>query len=198
MKILIWHSGVTLLSDTFTDVNATNLNAHTMNVGGGWTIANGSLQILGGGTYVAGNTAAVQNEAVADAKAVNYVITAVSFMSVSTSRMGLFARFGANDGDCWVVYFDTATAQIYIYQNFITQRASGALPFNASKFWNWRVILSGSTITATVTQADSPLNTQTLSYGSMSGGGSLTNTKCGINIFDNNATSYWDNFLVTQ
>ncbi len=68
-------SAATLLSDTFTGTDGTNLTAHTMNVGPGWTVSTGTIQIYSNQANGKNGTTAVSSIYVSDAGNANVVIS---------------------------------------------------------------------------------------------------------------------------
>lgn len=191
--LVLSSSAAVLLKDSFTDANGTALTAHTMDRGAGWTQLQGSFDIQSNAAH--GNTAATQNRATADSSKTDVTISAVGFSPTINTRLGLLAR-SADATHEYEGYWDGNAGSVQIYENnFATQRASVPLTYVAGKSWLLSLKTSGTKITFTVTQADNPANTATASFGSMAV--NLTNTRCGILMFGNEAGGFVDNFQVT-
>lgn len=75
--------GATLISDTFTDTNGTNITAHTPNVGGSWAVSGGTWQITSNALVV--NSGASPNLAYIDAGEADVQVTVTLTMPGSFS-----------------------------------------------------------------------------------------------------------------
>jgi hypothetical protein len=147
----------TIINDLFTGTNGTNLTAHTpntdvpggaWNTGGGgsaaWTIQSNAMQVTG---VMNGGTAWINGGNP------NGAITAVfNFLtSGANPTFGILFRY-ADASDLWICELDKHNQALSIYEDaasVFTQRASTAMTISASTPYTVKLIMSGSTLTAT-------------------------------------------------
>lgn len=91
-------SGDTIIGrDTFTDTNGTNLVTHTAEVGGAWTVHNGTFEIQSNKTSITAFTStlarATQNLGVSDVEAQVAIATPSAWNAEGRLRTGLVMRF---------------------------------------------------------------------------------------------------------
>jgi hypothetical protein len=193
----------TLLQDTFTDSNGTDLEAHGMTVGGGWTThAEGGIidpvwDIQSNRAHPALATNFLEAEA--DAGQADVTLTLDLIVPNSTSYFGGATVRWTSDGNYWAVAIErdgSGTPYLAIYElasGTATLKAGGSGVVDVPGATN-------STVTMTVTTSGNlisvSLNTaETTSYSS-----SLYNTATRFGLWGYNGLGYTgipiDNFLV--
>jgi hypothetical protein len=178
-----------LLWDTFTDVTGTNITAHTMNIGPGWTVSGttwtiqtNQVEVTGasGGTIYAG--AGVAN------------VTAsvdVNITATTAVRHGHAGRF-SDANNAWRTTLNQSGGLfelVEVASGTSTVRASASLTVNTGTAYTIAVTYNGTTITATVNGGSQ------ISYGSASSNQTVTNFGCYAGT-SNKAT--FDNFVVNS
>lgn len=191
MKILLFHrlgGAAVLLSDHFTGSDGTNLTAHTMDVGPGWTTPDGSYELssnravctaLGGGWGIA----------IADAGRADAIISVVVRVS-DGSRHGVAVR-ATNGNNHWRVTIRTAGVFELMEVNAGTStiRSSASTTINTGVDYTIACMAQGPTLTATLDGAHA------ISYG----GATFQQTTTTHGLDDgNNLTSTFNDFLVTS
>lgn len=191
----------TLLQDTFTGTNGTNLTAHTMNVGPGWTVPSGGYNIQSNAAL--SNGAAGKQIAFSDASNADTVITLdVAIPAVTAYVAGALVRY-ADTSNYWACLVEDDTNSndtqhyIYIYK---FQAGSGTVQGGTSSFISG---LRGTTQTLTITLSGnsftfdisgSPTSTRTTSN-------SFGNANTNFGLWNDSTGGYanvsFDNFLVT-
>lgn len=162
----------TLLSDSFTGANGTNLTAHAMNVGGGWSAAQGVIQIQSNKTDGSAGTSGTSSFYYADAGVTDGVMTcditipSNNFASILTLR-------GTAYSDVWLfdVEDDSVGTQNFcgIYErtaNVQTQRAFSNITSLAGTTTAMTVTATGNVLTlvmgtANINYTSSVRNTDT-------------------------------------
>lgn len=178
--------GGILLQDTFTDTNGTDLTAHTMDVGPGWTAGAGALTI----STNRATAVSLASFYWADCGQVDYTLTVDLTTSASgTSQLSGIVRV-TDANNLWMVDIDTSAGAFQLFQRTAgtyTQRAGASVSLANNTTYALAVTTSGDTISATLDGGSG------ISYGSASQGNS--STLCGIgNSYTTN--QYWDNFEV--
>lgn len=175
-----------LLRDTFTDTDGVTLAAHTMDVGGGWTMHVGTWTVASNKARADGTGGSV---ATADAGQANVVVTADVTVDLTSSALnGLVARY-TDANNHWIAGVDTG-GQLYVYEmagGSLVLRASAAHGMTDGQTYAFTMTCSGTTIAANA-------NGATASYGSASSG--LSATRCGPRA-GSSTTFRADNFEVT-
>lgn len=171
-----------LLRDTFTDADGTPLGSHAMDVGGGWTVHAGTIQIQGG-RAVSADT--VVGTATADAGQSDAVLSC-SGVVVGGGGYYLFVRF-ASLGNNWLVYTLAGSAVVLyeIVSGSLTQRASGGTVSAGAH--DFGVSCVGTTIGVSVDGG------QVLEYASATQW--QTATRFGLG-YDTKTGQTWDDFSV--
>lgn len=178
--------GTVLLKDLFTGANGTNLTAHTMDVGPGWTAGEGALTINGNRA----TAVSLASYYYSDCGQAAYTLTVdLTTQTAGTSSLGACVRV-TDANNLWVVDIDTFTGEFAIRQRTggtLTRRAFITVPLANGTTYPLTVVTSGDTITGILGAAGQ------VSYNSASQGN--TSTLCGIaNTYTVN--QFWDNFLV--
>jgi hypothetical protein len=178
-------SVTTLLLDHFTDTNGTNLTAHTMDIGPGWTVPSGTFSINS-------NQAKMTVAGYAESQANQSDVTiSAGVTPQATNFAGLLARYSATT-DYWRVTIAAGTTNNWkiteVSGGTTTDRATGSVTINSGTQYAVQAVLSGTNITATVNGGNS------LSYGSASS--NQTKTLHGLRGTSLNAL--WDDFQVTN
>lgn len=116
-------SGTLLLSDTFTGVDGTSLDAHAMDQGSGWTEDVGDWVITGNKAQLVTATAGVSNYATANAgQAAVDVRVSVTFDAVDAgARAGLCVRQSGTS--LWEIYLAESTDEVELWENNAGTRA---------------------------------------------------------------------------
>lgn len=181
----------TLYYDTFTDVNGTFLQNHTPDInntqGGFWTNVNGPTNATITGNKVVNSTGDYQE----------YVTTGVLncttqcdfvWNGTGSAFMGIQLRI-ADVNNYWIIYVNGINFRIdERVAGGQTNRATSPQGIVGNTAYTIRVVVSGTTITATINGGN------TISYGSMA---SLTaNKTAGFELFGGNASAA--NFLLTS
>lgn len=176
-------AGGVLLRDTFTATDGTDLTAHTMDTGGGWTVRTGGYTIVGGRAKAAG-----ASHADADAGASDVTISATLPCVV-----GDFAGFAvrvATQSDRWEVY--VGALGLEIVENVGGARNSRAAATVAG-------LIPGAVYTLTVEAVGQTILASyggvTCQYGFASA--HRTETRHGLVCFGSPAAGSWDDFTVT-
>jgi hypothetical protein len=181
-------AAITLLFDTFTDANGTALPAHTMDVGGTWSVdVAGTYTVQGNRANFVNSTGG--NLAWADAGQADVTLTAV--VNISSAYGGVVLRF-SDANNYWLVFLDNPDGAFQLYEKnagSFTQRASLNTTISTNTDHTLSVTAGAATITATLDGASQ------ISYGSATD--NQTATKCGL--YDQGSSGcQWDNFKVTH
>ncbi len=182
----------TYLSDTFVGVDGTNLTAHTMNVGSGWTKYTASG--IGGDITIQSNKAQQSASGSATIYTANAghadCVMSADVTEISPgpfALMALIGRFQDTDNH-WRIYYDRQDGFLIITEvtaGVATNRALVALIGLTS--FSMTATFSGNTITATI-------GATSCNYTS-----AVLNTKTLFGLYGNNGCVFtWDNFLVTD
>jgi len=122
-----WRRGAqvtTLLSDTFTDTDATSLSSHTMDVGSGWTLHNGTWVIT---SNKARETATGSTTYVASAQASNADVTVTADITTpnATAYAGGLGFRITDSSNFWNAVFERdAAGTPYVQLNQVTTGSS--------------------------------------------------------------------------
>ncbi len=142
-----------VLRDTFTDADGTNLTAHTMNVGPGWTVADGTFEINANNqvqaTVVSGSQA--KATAISDAGIAN-ISLACNLYTGDANGVGLNLRY-KDTGSFWNAALATSANELRIFQiesGLPTERAAVALTLAPSTWYTLTFTADGNALTATV------------------------------------------------
>ncbi len=135
----------TLLQDTFTDTDATNLTAHTMDVGGGWTEHNGAFTIQSNKAAPPANTENAVDSAEASDASVTITLV-VDVPNANNYALGIALRI-TDQNNHWqlIVQRDSAGTA---YLN-IQERNTGTSTPRSTQ--NFSVAPTNTTITLTAT-----------------------------------------------
>jgi hypothetical protein len=180
----------TLLQDSFTGSNGTNLTAHTMDVGPGWTAATGSLVLA---SNQAANGSGVSLYA-SDSTAADGTVSCDCYPGNNNAGAGTGVVFRFTDmSNYWLAFLTNNTFELAeVASGTLTNRASTSFGFtgDGAHKYTISVTYAGASISATVNGGN------TISYGSAATG--LSATKCGLysNLGGGNH-DFFDNFLVT-
>jgi hypothetical protein len=164
-----------LLYDTFTDSDGTNLTAHTMNTGSGWTSLFGTWVITS--NRAVRSTSGDNEVIVADAGATNVTATVTANIGAAQSFawVGLVVR-ATDNSNYWLGLIQTISSpSVQLYEKSggsYTLRDSSTPVVTTSTDYNLKLVASGTTITFYID------NVQVATYASMATG--LSATKCGI------------------
>jgi hypothetical protein len=137
-------SGVqTILHDTFSDTNGTNLTAHAMNTGPGWTANNGRIDVND-------NTASAPNAASASVYTANAGLSDVVMTCdlSAGSDNGLVFRY-TDISNHFVLYLNKTSNQFELYEKVsgtYLLRTSIGVAWNAVTVYTFRVVLEGNSI----------------------------------------------------
>jgi len=148
----------TLASDTFTDTNSTALNAHTMDVGSGWTHRLGTLQIQS-------NTATVNTyssdlaHATTDVGAADGVIDVdvTSFNDGGGVSTAIPTWRYVDDSNFWFQQVLVVTDAIEMYEKTggsNTLRDSASVTINSGTSYAIKMTLAGNVMTTTLDDAN--------------------------------------------
>jgi hypothetical protein len=181
----------TRLYDTFTDADGTNLTAHTMDIGPGWTVNTGSIQILNNRADGSIGPANAVSSYFSDAGVADGVVTLKLVVPPVFTNFGGGLTFrGSAWNDCWLAALedDGAGPYIGIYERtggVQTPRAGGPGPGNIAA-------VAGTIVTMKVT-LDGPVMTLECGSGIVSCSSSvrLTDTHDGI------WTYYGSSYVIT-
>jgi hypothetical protein len=191
----------TIVQDTFTGTNGTNLSSHTPDVnvpGNSWVAVNGNYTISSN-QALAGNGVAQEIESIDCANADVTITLDVAIPSGSSNVQGIAMRV-TDQNNCWACFHENdGGSNGYLA---IAERASGSTFTRASA--NFSGTTAGTTMTLTATSSGSTITVAstaagpgTLSYGSATA--EQTVTKHGL--FGYTASGYttglMDNLLVT-
>jgi hypothetical protein len=163
----------TLLQDNFVDVSGTNLTAHVMNVGPGWTVTDGSYQIQGNAARCTGTGASSYGVAIADAGKSDGTATVTATLDAgAASRHGLAVR-ATNGNNHWRVTIKASGefAIVEVNGGTATVRASAAVTINTGTGYTIQCAFSGTTLTATlnggnqISYSSATLNQTTTTHG---------------------------------
>jgi hypothetical protein len=149
-----------LLRDLFTDPDGTNVNAHTMNVGAGWTVHLGTANIQSNQYNTATNDGGTGQQVISAAVGVAAMkVSATVRMNAAGTGIGLVGRL-VDASNFWVLTPSLATGTLHLFENsagVFTQRAvSGALGLSAGVDYGLELTFSGNNITGTITIAGTP------------------------------------------
>lgn len=176
--------GTTLLSDHFTDTNGTNLTAHTMDVGAGWTAQVGTITIQSNAAIASGANA----EYVADAGQSDVTLTCTLLPVGGTAEVACIFR-EQDSSNFWAVSGYAGDGKLYLYHNVagsLTSTDNGAASVTNGVSFVLTVVLSGSSIVikkdgaTIITKTDATFQTA---------------TKFGLRLWSG-TSSTWDDFLV--
>jgi hypothetical protein len=176
--------------DHFTGVNGTNLSAHAMDLGPGWTIGSGSFTIQS--NIVSSPTQAAEAHAWADAGQSDVTVTATVKWTGTETGCGFFVRVTDNLNGYLALLDATG---VYIFSDVagtLTQRAFTSAPggtFIANTPYTLTCVMSGQSITVS-SGAYSASYTSSFNQ---------TATKHGLRFYGGHSgTGTWDDFTVTQ
>ncbi|MCI0464542.1 MAG: hypothetical protein L0Z62_47030 [Gemmataceae bacterium] len=146
----------TLLFDTFTDADETDIAAHTMDLGGGWTVINGTFTIRGtqleedeGGKYARATADAGQADV-----AVSANVTSINEGGGAAWYAGVAVRLSGNDGWGVAVRPPSSPGQggVGVYRftgvNGATLVAQGLLDLTSGTSYALRVEVKGDVLRA--------------------------------------------------
>lgn len=184
----------TLATDHFTGADDTNLTAHTMNVGIGWTAGEGVFEIqsnkaalitLGGDSF----SVYVTEVSIKD-------VTITCVVNLGASGAGGVAFRYTDTSHFWSVILVEGIAKgLTIYENAggFTKKADVVCAVSFSTAYNLSIVISGATVAATLSGGDlgAPV---TVSYNTMAS--NLTATKVGL-FAELDVTVVFDDFVVT-
>ncbi len=141
-------SPTVLLKDTFTDADGTNLTAHTMDVGPGWTVYAGSWDIRGDKTEITSSTGG--NAAAADAGHSDATVQAD--VTPGNNSCGILFRLTDANNYWWAESDNNAQAFRLVEWNAgsVINRGQVAVTLNGGTTYTVQAVLSGSTITVTL------------------------------------------------
>jgi hypothetical protein len=174
----------TLLKDTFTDANGTNIAAHVMDVGPGWSVQGGSswniqsnqLNCVSGGRISS------------DSGQSNVTASVDMTPTTGNQYMEIVVRL-TDDNNFWMAALKNG--EFSIYENaagVLTQRATTSPTISVGTTYHVQLVASGTTMTATLNGGNQ------ISYNNATS--NQTATKCGIRGFETGTV--YDNFLVTS
>jgi len=177
------------LSDDFSEATGTNLNGKALDAGAGdtWTVHNGSGDV---NFAVARQTSGTYTDLVASADAGitdGDASVVLNVQADSFDAAGLIARL-SNVNNYWFVEASPTRDFVRVVERVggaNTVRATQTVSLNSTTNYTLTVTVSGTSIAGTISGT-------TVSYGSMSTGG--TNTRWGI--YSNIAHTTFDDFLV--
>lgn len=179
----------TYLQDSFTDTNGTNLNAHIMDVGPGWTIDAGTFDIQSNQGRV---TSAGVSVASADASHADVTATVKTTVAGVSDSPSLLIRETDSNNHWIAAIITTSSFDLYeVNGGSFTQRATTLFVATLNQQYTIRAICSGASISCTLDGANN------ISYGSATF--NQTATRFGIRSNDGAGTNFlWDDFLVTS
>lgn len=181
-------SPTTLLSDDFSEADATSLSGKALDVGGTWTVHAGTLTVQSGKA----RTGSAPGQASADPGQADYTASVAATATADAGGQGLMIRH-TDANNCWILWLNYDSSALELYK---VQSGSASLiattPFNpaANTAYALAAVCSGNTITCTVDGANSISN----------GGDSFNATvkPAGIRGYRTVAENHdFDNFLVT-
>lgn len=144
--------GPLLLFDPFTDADGTALASHTMQLGGGWTVAAGGAWDINGNRARLVKTAASRDFAWANAGKADVAARVVVRAGVGGNTPGLALRISdANNG--WLVRIHPTGSTFSIFERnggVFTERAVTTVATSAGTDYVIRAVARGPVITATV------------------------------------------------
>lgn len=149
------------LLDHFTDSNSTALGSHTMDIGPGWSVSNGTWQITSN-KAVKTDRDGNYDFAFADATAANITLT-VDIVFGSSTRAGAVVRY-TDTSNYWMVLAIQLTQGMALYEvnaGSLVLRASSSATLGAATAYTL-------TITARVQTISVTLSDGSMSYGSAS------------------------------
>lgn len=168
---------VVYLEDNFVDANGTLLDAHTMDVGPGWTFQQGTFEIQ---STKATPLTYVDNDIVtSDAGQTDYTLTCVMRPTddgVNGALPGIVVRF-VDLNNLVMISFDSLAGSFTIYEKIAgtyNLRDSASVPFVSGTGATVAIVLLGTSISATV-NGGSPI-----SYGALTVG--PASTLCGLRL----------------
>jgi len=162
-------STISYLFDSFTDTNGTALNAHTMDIGSGWTYegAGAAFTINASGrAYCSGGSFSI---AYANAGVSDCTLTCTYNPGATASDWGVIFRV-SNIGALWMAALSPSLGRFEVWNRFSswTLMGSSLVSIPGSTDYTIRVVLSGTSIVATLNGANtvsvtsSSLQSQTL------------------------------------
>jgi hypothetical protein len=178
-----------LLQDAFTGADGTNLTAHAMDLGGGWTAVSGVAKLLGNRANA--DTAGADGKVTyqADAGRSDVTVQATVNLAGASNECGLVFRY-QDANNFWALSGYAGDGKLYLYEvngGTTTQRAAGSAGVTSGVDFVLKVVLSGTGITA---YKD---GTQVLTYTSAS---FQAATRHGLRSWQ--VTNKWDDFQVSS
>jgi hypothetical protein len=186
----------TLLSDTFTDSNATALTAHTMNVGPGWTAQVGTFVIQSNTAQP--NSANDGDQVTTDAGQADYTLTCdvVPVNSGPSEYMPQLMVRWTDASNQWIILPTSFGGLFDLYEvvaTVATRKATASFAFSSGTSYSIKIVASGSTISGYVNNA--------LQWAYASATSGQTKAVAGLRTGKSNfpiTVCSWDNFLVVS
>src|SRR5262245_3649521 len=135
----------TLLQDAFTGADGTNLTAHAMDVGGGWTAVSGVAKLLGNRANADTVGADGKGTYQADAGRSDVTVQATVNLAGASNECGLVFRY-QDASNFWALSGYAGDGKLYLYEvngGATTQRAAGSAGVTSGVDFVLKVALSG-------------------------------------------------------
>jgi len=189
--------GGILASDTFTDINGTALNAHTMDIGTGWTHQNGTFQVQSNHCEVNSIAADPSSIATTDVSAADLTIEGnVTFDITDASNYsagGLIFRYVDNN-NLWFIGVDPQLNTLQIFERTTgtwTLRDGSTPTVNNGIEYALKVTTSGNVITGWLDDAN------VVTYTSASHNTATLHGLRGVNVGTPTNQTKWNNWTAT-